>query len=215
MKYFIVISLIIITMSGVFLNFLLYRQEKKDTKNKRFITSEHLVVFIIEIIVAVIGFGITLNVTNANERNIEKEQAIQMLEQTINYTETQLSSHYSYTKSYQNGEISLEELKISNVINFDYYDNILSCEAILQNVNMSTYGDLMRYLQWAKNTDERIKLTSTKEVIIAYNENRGKHILKLQKLLEICVDELKGDISNEEASAECESIRRADYAFIY
>lgn len=214
MLYFIA-GMIISALIGILLNLLLYKQEKHDTQNKKFITSERLIIFIIDIIIAVIGFGVTLGVTNENERNIEKEHAIQMLEQTINYTKTQLSSHYSYTKSYQNGEISLEELRISNVINFDYYDNILAYEAILKNVNMSTYGDLMRYLQWAKNTDERIFSTSNKESIIAYNESRGKHILKLQKLLETCVNELKGNISKEEASEECESIRRADYAFIY
>lgn len=207
MNLYVFIIFFFVFVAGILCNFLLFRQDKNALKNTRFITSERLIIFIVEIFIAVIGFGVTLGITNENERNIEKEQAIQMLEQAIDYSDMQASVHNTYIAMYNNQEISLEELIVSDVINFDYYDNILASETVLQNADMKTYGDIMLFLQWAKNNDEKIKTTSDNDKQIAYIQQRGRNLLKLNCLLKTCVKELNGQISTEDASKECRSIR--------
>ena len=191
---------------GICANFVLYRREKQHKKSTHFITSERLFVFFIEILIAIIGFGVTLAITNANEQQVEKDKAIRMLQQTIEYTDKQLASERSYLNMHKNGKITTEGLLVSNVINMDYYDNILSNEVVLQNANMNTYGDLMRYLAWVEGRDERAQTAEESEV---YQHLYRRYIFlkQVRELLQVCCDEMSGKITAEEAAERCKEIK--------
>ena len=191
---------------GICVNFVLYRRETQHKKSTRFITSERLFVFFIEILIAIIGFGVTLAITNANEQQVEKDKAIRMLQQTIEYTDKQLTSERSYLNMHKNGKITTEGLLVSNVINMDYYDNILSNEVVLQNANMNTYGDIMRYLAWVEGRDERAQTAEESEV---YQHLYRRYIFlkQVRELLQVCCDEMSGKITAAEAAERCKEIK--------
>ena len=92
----IIILFSLFLIAGIGANFFLFYHEKTNKKSNKFITSERLFVFIIEILIAVIGFGVTLAFTNANELQLEKEKAICMLEQTVEFTDSQLTREKNY-----------------------------------------------------------------------------------------------------------------------
>ncbi len=193
---------------GICANFVLYRRDKQHKKSTRFITSERLFVFFIEILIAIIGFGVTLAITNANEQQVEKDKAIRMLEQTIEYTDKQLASEQSYLNMHKKGELTTEVLLISNVINLDYYNNILSNEVVLQNANMNTYGDIMRYLAWVEGRDERAQTAEEDAEVYNHLYRRYVFLQKVRDLLAVCCDELSGKISAEEAAQQCKEIKK-------
>ena len=138
----------IFLFAGIYINYRLFEQDQGKKKNTKFFSSERFLVFTIEILIAVIGFGVTLYITNANERQVEKDKAAQMVSQVIEFTDREITRERSYLNMYNKGTISVESLRISNLINLDYYNNILSTEVVLQNANMNTYGDIMSYLSW-------------------------------------------------------------------
>lgn len=214
---------------GVGANYFLFSREVKHKENTKFITSERLLVFVIEILIAVIGFGLTLAITNANERQIEKEKAIQMLEQTIEYTDKQISMEGSYLRMHNKDELSDGSLILSSVINMNYYENILSNEVILQNADMVTYGEIMKFLVWIENASERAEKiyeeekaaketagTEEKEAESASSKvykqmyDRWIHLKKTRDMLSICCDELSGKMTREEASELRKQVKNAE-----
>ena len=222
------ILFVVFVVTGIVFNFVLYYQDKHHEQNTRFITSERLLVFVIEIVIAVIGFGVTLTITNANERAIEKDKAIQMLEQTIEYTDKQIAMESSYLKMHNKGELSDGSLILSSVINMNYYNNILSNEVILQNADMVTYGEIMKFLVWIENANERAEKIYEEEKA-AQSENadetesesstsrvykqmydRWIHLKKTRDLLSICCDELAGKMSREEAGELRKQVKNAE-----
>ena len=202
----IIVLFALFLIAGIGANFFLFYQEKTNKKSNKFITSERLFVFIIEILIAVIGFGVTLAFTNANELQLEKEKAICMIEQTIEFTDNQITREKKYLNMYKAEEINDKSLKLSNVISLDYYDNILSNEVILQNANMNTYGEIMRYMEWIEYYDSTAK-TAEGDAIYSKLYNRYSNMKKVSELLTVCRDEMRGDITSEEAMELCKEIK--------
>ena len=203
-KIIILFSLFLI--AGIGANFFLFYQEKTNKKSNRFLTSERLFVFIIEILIAVIGFGVTLAFTNANELQFEKEKAICMLEQTIEFTDSQITREKNYLNMYKKEKIDAKMLLVSDVISLEYYDNILSNEVILQNANMNTYGEIMKYMEWVEYYDSTAKTAEDKDVY-AKLWNRYSNMKKISELLNICCDEMSGEITSEEALELCKEVK--------
>lgn len=202
----IIILFALFLIAGIGANFFLFYQEKTNKKSNKFITSERLFVFIIEILIAVIGFGVTLAFTNANELQLEKEKAICMIEQTIEFTDSQITREKNYLNMYKEEKIEAKALQLSNVISLDYYDNILSNEVILQNANMNTYGEIMRYMEWIEYYDSTAK-TAEGDAIYSKLYNRYSNMKKVSELLTVCRDEMRGDITSEEALELCKEIK--------
>ena len=202
----IIILFALFLIAGISANFFLFYQEKTNKKSNKFITSERLFVFIIEILIAVIGFGVTLAFTNANELQLEKEKAICMIEQTIEFTDSQITREKNYLNMYKEEKIEAKALQLSNVISLDYYDNILSNEVILQNANMNTYGEIMRYMEWIEYYDSTAK-TAEGDAIYSKLYNRYSNMKKVSELLTVCRDEMRGDITSEEAMELCKEIK--------
>ena len=202
----IIILFALFLIAGIGANFFLFYQEKTNKKSNKFITSERLFVFIIEILIAVIGFGVTLAFTNANELQLEKEKAICMIEQTIEFTDSQITREKNYLNMYKEEKIEAKALQLSNVISLDYYDNILSNEVILQNANMNTYGEIMRYMEWIEYYDSTAK-TAEGDAIYSQLYNRYANMKKVSELLTVCRDEMRGDITPEEAMELCKEIK--------
>ena len=198
----IIVLFALFLIAGIGANFFLFYQEKTNKKSNKFITSERLFVFIIEILIAVIGFGVTLAFTNANELQLEKEKAICMIEQTIEFTDSQITREKNYLNMYKEEKIEAKALQLSNVISLDYYDNILSNEVILQNANMNTYGEIMRYMEWIEFYDSTAK-TAEGDAIYSKLYNRYANMKKVSELLTVCRDEMRGDITSEEAMELC------------
>lgn len=190
---------------GILICYILFRQDKSEKKNKKFLTSERLLVFTIEILIAVIGFGLTLSISNANEQRLEKEKAANMIQQMIEFTDTQITRENSYLNMYNKGTLTPSQLRVSNVINLNYYENILSSDAILQNVNMYTYGNVMRYLVWVENRTD-LALDAKDELVYTYMNQRHQHLKDMRELLVVCYEELSGSISEEEAKQQCKNI---------
>lgn len=202
----IIVLFALFLIAGIGANFFLFYQEKTNKKSNKFITSERLFVFIIEILIAVIGFGVTLAFTNANELQLEKEKAICMIEQTIEFTDSQITREKNYLNMYKEEKIEAKALQLSNVISLDYYDNILSNEVILQNANMNTYGEIMRYMEWIEYYDSTAK-TAEGDAIYSQLYNRYANMKKVSELLTVCRDEMRGDITSEEAMELCKEIK--------
>lgn len=202
----IIVLFALFLIAGIGANFFLFYQEKTNKKSNKFITSERLFVFIIEILIAVIGFGVTLAFTNANELQLEKEKAICMIEQTIEFTDSQITREKNYLNMYKEEKLEAKALQLSNVISLDYYDNILSNEVILQNANMNTYGEIMRYMEWIEYYDSTAK-TAEGDAIYSKLYNRYANMKKVSELLTVCRDEMRGDITPEEALELCKEIK--------
>ena len=202
----IIVLFALFLIAGIGANFFLFYQEKTNKKSNKFITSERLFVFIIEILIAVIGFGVTLAFTNANELQLEKEKAICMIEQTIEFKDSQITREKNYLNMYKEEKIEANALQLSNVISLDYYDNILSNEVILQNANMNTYGEIMRYMEWIEYYDSTAK-TAEGDAIYSKLYNRYSNMKKVSELLTVCRDEMRGDITSEEAMELCKEIK--------
>lgn len=195
---------------GILCNFFLFTQEKKEKKSTKFITSERLIVFVIEIMIAVIGFGVTLHITNDYEKQVDKEKAIQMLEQTIEYTGKEIETESAYLDMYKNGNIETQIFLNSSVININYYNTILSNELILQNANMNTFGYCMDYLVRIEDTDSRAKTATDDSVVHSEMFWRCQYLKKLRDLLSVCSEELSGNLSPEEALIKCKAIDDQD-----
>ena len=71
-------------------------------------TSERLILFFIEILVGVIGFGATLNYANDNDSKIEKNKAVTMIELAVEYTDFQVDEESIYWNMYKTA-ISIQE----------------------------------------------------------------------------------------------------------
>ena len=194
---------------GIGCSFCLFNQDVKNKKSTKFITSERLLVFLIEIFIAVIGFGITLTITNDNEHQLAKENAILMLEQTIDFTDRQLEMDRKYLVSHNKDNISDGKLQISDVISMEFYYNILSDETVLQNANMNTYGELIRYMTWVENYDERAQVCEASKVY-GYLYQRYTNLQKARDLMQICCDEMSGKITTEEAAELCHDVKYGD-----
>ena len=192
--------------AGIFINYLLFKQDQGNKKSKKFLTSERLLVFTIEILIAVIGFGVTLSITNANERQVEKEKASQMISQVIEFTDRQIERERSYLKMYQKETLTADSLRVSNVISLDYYNNILASDAILQNANMNTYGDIMTYLLWIEQRGT-LAQSASDDLVYNYMVQRYKHLKVLRELLVVCHEELTGVITADEAKQKCYDIK--------
>lgn len=196
---------------GVLVNYVLFYREREHKSNTRFLFSERLLVFVIEIVIAVIGFGITLAITNANEQQLEKDKAIHMLEQTIEYTDVQIERERAYLKDHSKGNIETRILLNSDVVSIDYYRNILSNEVILQNANMKTYGELMRYLSWMQQCDDRAHAAGADDETIYNNLYwRCAYLKKVRDFLWVCYSELIGELTAEEAANWCKEIKNAE-----
>ena len=196
----------IFLFAGIYINYRLFEQDQGKKKNTKFFSSERFLVFTIEILIAVIGFGVTLYITNANERQVEKDKAAQMVSQVIEFTDREITRERSYLNMYNKGTISVESLRISNLINLDYYNNILSTEVVLQNANMNTYGDIMSYLSWIEQQSNAAS-TADDTHVYSHMYRRYKHLKVVRDLLEVCHDELTGEITSDEAKQRCHDIK--------
>ena len=194
---------------GIWFTFCLFDQDVHNKKSTRFIGSERLLVFFIEIVIAVIGFGITLAITNMNERQLQKEQSVHMLQQTIEYTDRQLEMDRKYLVSHNKESISDLKLRASDVISMEFYYNILSDETILQNANMNTYGELMRYMKWVEYHDQRAKEVEGSQVY-TYLYQRYDKLQKARDLMQICCDEMKGTITAKQAADLVHDVKYGD-----
>ena len=183
---------------GFICNFVLFRQDRDGKKSKNFFTSERLLIFFVEILIAVIGFGATLFITNAYERQIEKEKAMQMIEQVITYTEKQAADERSYLRMYDKGEIDAEKFLNSSVVNSGYYESILTNDFILQNADMNIHGET------------RAHEATEPEKIRAQMYWRYAYFLRVRSLLLLSYDELSGTITQEEATEEYKRIIHRD-----
>ncbi len=201
------ISMVFLTFVGVFFNFILFRQDRDEKKSRWFFTSERLLIFVVEILIAVIGFGVTLNVTNNNERQIEKEKALQMMEQTINYMDKQIKDERDYLRMYNNEEITADGLLLSSVVNTEYYESILTNELILQNANMNIQGDIMRYLVWIEQKSERAKEAKDEDGMYRQMYSRYGCFIKVRNLLQVSYDQLNGTITEAEVTEKWKAIR--------
>ena len=193
---------------GILFNFYLFKKENKEGKKTEFLTSERLIVFFVEIFVAVLGFGLTLYVTNDNQNKIEEAKALQMLSQAIEYTDREIEEESAYFDMYRNGEIETRVYLNSSVTNLDYYNNVMSNELILQNVNMVAYGYFMDYLVRVNDTDTRARTSSDPTEIRMEMEWRYKYLKKIRDLLIVCRDEMAGTITTEEANEMCAEINK-------
>ena len=129
-----------------------------------------------------------------------------MIEQTIEFTDSQITREKNYLNMYKEEKIEAKALQLSNVISLDYYDNILSNEVILQNANMNTYGEIMRYMEWIEYYDSTAK-TAEGDAIYSKLYNRHANMKKVSELLTVCRDEMRGDITPEEALELCKEIK--------
>ena len=195
---------------GFICNFVLFRQDRDGKKSKNFFTSERLLIFFVEILIAVIGFGATLFITNAYERQIEKEKAMQMIEQVITYTEKQAADERSYLRMYDKGEIDAEKFLNSSVVNSGYYESILTNDFILQNADMNIHGEIMSYLVWIDQCTTRAHEATEPEKIRAQMYWRYAYFLRVRSLLLLSYDELSGTITQEEATEEYKRIIHRD-----
>lgn len=191
---------------GVLFTFILFRQDKNEKKGGHFITSERLIIFLVEILIAVIGFGVTLAITNANERQLDKEKAIQMMEQTIAYTDKQIVKERSYLNMYDDGDIEANVFLNSSVVNTNYYESILTNELILQNANMNIHGDVMTYLIWIEEGTARAKEAPTEKKMRSEMYWRYAYFIKLRNLLATSYDEMTGVITTEQAQEKRDAI---------
>ncbi len=116
----ILLAFLVFLVIGLWLSFCLFDQDIKNKKSTRFIGSERLLVFLIEIFIAVIGFGVTLAITNMNEHQLQKEQSILMLQQTIEYTDRQLEMDRNYLVSHNKDKISDVKLQVSDEISMEF-----------------------------------------------------------------------------------------------
>lgn len=191
---------------GLLFNFLLFSRENNQKNGKAFFTSERIIVFMIEILIGVIGFGVTLYITNTYETETDKQKAIQMLDQAIEYTVKEIEEEGAYLDMYIAGDIETRVYLNSSVTNLEYYDIVMSNDLIQQNVNMIAYGYFMDYLVRIKDTDERARLSDNKTEIETEMRWRCQYLKKIRDLLTVCYDEMRGDITEEEAISKCEEI---------
>lgn len=195
---------------GIFFNFFLFSRERKGTGENKFITSERLIVFLVEILIAVVGFGITLNITDYNEKRIEKDTAIQMLEQTIEYTSNEIETESQYLVMFKEEVMDARVFLNSSVININYYNTILSNELILRNVDMSTYGYCMDYLVRIEDCMEQAKAATDDSTLYSEMYWRCQYLKKLRDLITVYHQELSDEITAEEAIAKCKDIDDKD-----
>ncbi len=85
----------------------------------------------------------------------------------------------------------------------------MSDETILQNANMNTYGELMRYMKWVEYNDQRAKEVEGSKVY-TYLYQRYETLKKARDMMQICCDEMSGEITTEEAAELCHDVKYGD-----
>ena len=207
MAFYFFTGMIIAALLGVFLNYILYKNGKNHNEDKYFWSSEKFLTFLIEIIIAVVGFGLTLNFSNENERKREEEVVIQMLEQAKQYTEDLVEFNVTNYQFYDNNEYDWVYLEHVNTVNLNYYNNILTDPQVIRQVDMFVYGYMMQCLLWVEREDEYMRSLEDEELAYRYMKFRDQNIYKIELLLDICIKELKGEIDEEEAEKLCYAYR--------
>ena len=71
---------------------------------------------------------------------------------------------------------------------------------------MNTYGEIMRYMEWIEYYDSTAK-TVEGDAIYSKLYNRYSNMKKVSELLTVCRDEMRGDITSEEAMELCKEIK--------
>ena len=206
---FLTIGFVALIVLSVLVCYLRYCQDKKEGKevSHNFFTSERLFVFFIEIVIAFLGFGMTLTIANANERQMEKQTAVQMTEQVIAYMDSQVEREYRYLLSYDSGKMTADTLRVSSVSNTAYFDSVLTNELILQNANMTIHGDIMRYVMWADWATNKANEATEDDKIREYLWDRYAYHLKVRSLLQVSRDEMTGAITAETADDRRQDIK--------
>lgn len=195
---------------GILCNLFLFVREKHPKEKEKFLTSKRLLVFIVEILIAVIGFGLTITITNINEEDVETKKAREIIAQAIEYTENEIEEEGRYLEMYSQDMMGTVVYLNSSVTNLDYYNSVMSNDVIMQNVNVVAYGYFMDYLVRVRDTDERARALTDKSAIITEMTWRCQYLKKIRDLLDVCHDEMAGGISAEEAIIRCKAVNESD-----
>lgn len=192
---------------GIALNwFLFYRKPKV-----RFIESEELWGFILQIIIAIVGFGLTLVLSNNVEREQDKSYVVEMLEQSSDFTSNRLELSLEYIEEYQDKRSTWEGFSLSNKITFNYYDNLFSNSQVMEYLDMNAYGHMLQYLLWAKELETMALEESNINIAFDYYKTRDEHLFKMDKIVQACCEELKGNMSKEELKEYIAEIKKEQY----
>lgn len=211
MAFYFFAGMIAAALIGVLLSFILYRNTRNHNEDKNFLSSEKLLTYFIEIIIAVVGFGLTLNFSNENERRLEEENVIQILEQAKEYTSDRVSVSVTYYEPYENKELDWDYVENICMVNFDYYDNILADSQIIKHVDMYVYGYMMQCVLWSKQENEKMLLAEDEAIAYEHMKSRDQNIYKIGELLDLCIKEMKGEIEKEEAEQYCMALKAIRY----
>lgn len=192
---------------GITLNWILFYRNPKT----RFIESEELWGFVLQIIIAIVGFGLTLVLSNQTERAQDKSYVVEMLEQSSDFTANRLALSSEYTEEYQDKRNTWEDFSLSNKITFDYYDNLFSNSQVMEYLDMNAYGHMLQYLLWAKDLETMALEESDINIAFDYYKTRDEHLFKMDKIVQACCEELEGNMSKEELTEYIVEIKNEQY----
>ena len=184
---------------GIIFKYVLFCKREVLLKDLHFFTSEYFLAFAIEIITMVISCIIGIKIAHWDENNKEKENIICILEQTNQFSYEQYRGHAQHFEMYENEDISINALAIATNLNMNYYENILADQAIIKNVDMHAYGNIMRYIDWINSYNKLCNNeTADDETRLSDIKIRDAYYCKLMDALDICLNDLNGEYTDVE-----------------
>lgn len=152
----VVIACILCFVFGVVFERVLFNNKLAHKENRKFLSSEYLLDFVIEVITIVLACVITLGATGIYTEMKERNQCLQILDQTVALGAKQIDSNIRWYGKLKNGNTSREELARRDTMPLSFYESVAEDPAVVSNIDMNGHYEVVRYLTAVNVSQSRL-----------------------------------------------------------
>lgn len=191
---------------GVVFERVLFINKSMHKENRKFLSSEYLLDFVVEVITIVLACFITLGASGIYNEMEERNQCIQILDQTVALGSKQIKSNIQWYGYLTGDKTSRKELALRDTMPVSFYESIVEDPIVVSNIDMNGHYEVVRYLTAAGISQTRIdemiydEDVSDKDLSPLFNR-RNMDFYKALINLRIVSFELDGRLFSENADA--------------
>lgn len=192
--------LVVVVAVGILLEYFIFRKENENGKKNKFWTSSVLLHFMVEIVIIFLGYFISMGITEWDDELKEKEKVVSMLAEACEFAQEQYDEHLPYFADYEAGELSIQQLEIYAALDLEYFDNVVSNDAVIKHLDTHTYGVFCKYLNYLEVIESQIDGVDYSNEELKYRTMylRTAFFGRLIKVLDVCSIAVEEDLSPEE-----------------
>ena len=152
----VIISCIACFCLGIEFERVLFKNKVANKQDKRFISSEYLLHFFVEVITIVLGIAVTLGASQLYTDYTEDRQCIEIMDQVTDIGSRQISEDIRYYSSLRHGRMGRDYFARHDTLPVEFYESKLNDTLLVSRLDMDGYYEIVRYLTACKTTQERL-----------------------------------------------------------